>query len=52
MDAKLQEALKPLHEQLSHVCGQQDDALRALRGLWSEMRNITRRLNELDGKWM
>ena len=50
--AKLHEVLTPLSEEIAHVATQQEEELTTLRELWSEMKQIARRLNQLDGKWM
>ena len=49
---QLREAVAPLHAELAQMQGRQIKALAALKELWIETKQISRRLNHLDGKWM
>ena len=52
LQAKLDAAIGPLSQQVTKMHEQQTEALTTLRELWNEMKQIARRLNQLDGKWM
>ena len=49
---RLQEVIGPLHKEVAQMHAAQAEGLGAQRELWNEIKNISRRLNQLDGKWM
>jgi len=50
--SKMSEVMVPLQNEMKKLAFQQAEGMATMKDVWTEVKNISRRISQLDGKWM